>query len=94
MSELVQRAHVIFHGRVQGVGFRYTVSRAATAYENVTGIVSNLPNGTVELIAEGSTTDITALLSDIRGEMARYITDMQTEVAETYRAYKSFSIGY
>ena len=42
--------HVFFSGRVQGVGFRYTVKRLASGYE-VSGWVRNLPDGRVELQA-------------------------------------------
>ena len=43
---------VIFVGRVQGVGFRWTTKNLADGFE-VTGYVKNLPNGTVEMVAEG-----------------------------------------
>ena len=41
--------HVIYKGRVQGVGFRYTCYRLAGNHE-VTGFVKNLPDGSVDLI--------------------------------------------
>ena len=41
---------VFYSGRVQGVGFRYTVKRIAGGFE-VTGTVRNLPDGRVELQA-------------------------------------------
>lgn len=41
---------VFYSGRVQGVGFRYTVKRIASGFE-VTGWVKNLPDGRVELQA-------------------------------------------
>lgn len=47
------RQRVIYVGRVQGVGFRYTAQRLAQG-EAVAGFVRNLPNGTVELIVEGT----------------------------------------
>jgi len=47
----------IVSGRVQGVGFRYFAIRAARQ-AGVTGTVRNLPDGTVEAIAEGSTTAV------------------------------------
>jgi acylphosphatase len=47
-----KQMRVIYSGRVQGVGFRYTAKNVATGF-GVTGIVRNLADGTVELIAEG-----------------------------------------
>ncbi|WP_417378964.1 acylphosphatase [Gimesia sp.] len=41
----------IYHGRVQGVGFRYRTTRLAQKYP-ITGYVKNLPDGTVELVAQ------------------------------------------
>lgn len=47
---------VIYSGRVQGVGFRYTVKRIATGFE-VRGWVRNLDDGRVELQASASESD-------------------------------------
>ncbi len=47
----------IVMGRVQGVGFRYFAIRAARQ-AGVVGTVRNLPDGTVEAIAEGSTASV------------------------------------
>ena len=44
MSEV--RKHMIFHGRVQGVGFRYTAKYLARSM-NLTGWVKNEYDGTV-----------------------------------------------
>jgi len=60
-----KRLHVIYSGRVQGVGFRYTAKNVATGYE-VSGIVRNLPEGTVELIAEGSKDELEGFQQAIR----------------------------
>jgi acylphosphatase len=48
----VLRRRLIVHGRVQGVGFRYTIARAATS-RGVAGWVRNRPDGTVEAVFEG-----------------------------------------
>ncbi len=46
------RRRVTVHGRVQGVGFRYSVARAAQS-RGATGWVSNRPDGAVEAVFEG-----------------------------------------
>jgi acylphosphatase len=44
--------HYLVNGRVQGVGFRFFVEHAA-AVEGLHGWVRNLPDGRVEIRAEG-----------------------------------------
>ena len=46
------RRRVLFSGRVQGVGFRYTTEAVASRFQ-VTGWVRNVRDGRVELVAEG-----------------------------------------
>lgn len=41
---------ILYSGRVQGVGFRYSTKQIASGFE-VTGSVKNLPDGRVELLA-------------------------------------------
>ena len=59
------RKHFIFHGSVQGVGFRYRMYYAARS-NDVSGWVKNLYDGTVEAELEGT-------------ESAIDMTVMQTE---------------
>ena len=56
---------VYYAGRVQGVGFRYTAKSVATGFE-VTGIVRNLPDGRVELVAEGLKDELEGFQQAIR----------------------------
>ncbi len=44
--------HAIVHGRVQGVGFRYSAIREAHRV-GIRGTVRNTPAGDVEVLAEG-----------------------------------------
>ena len=62
-----KRAHVFYSGRVQGVGFRYSAREVACGFE-VTGFVRNLPDGRVELVAEGEEEEVKAFLEAIHGE--------------------------
>ena len=68
------RREVCFSGQVQGVGFRYTVMRLA-ANREVTGFVRNLPDGRVQMNAEGASGEIDRLLDGIRDAMGGYILD-------------------
>lgn len=47
------RLHAWVEGRVQGVGFRYWVVRNATSLD-LSGSATNLDDGGVEIVAEGS----------------------------------------
>ena len=60
-----RRVHVFYSGRVQGVGFRYHTKRQATGFE-VTGLVRNLADGRVELIAEGLEQELVEFRQAIR----------------------------
>ena len=67
--------HVFFEGRVQGVGFRWTVKNLARGYD-VTGWVKNLPDGRVELQAAGDADEVDAFIeaieeSDLRSHIRK-----------------------
>ncbi|HTI71823.1 MAG TPA: acylphosphatase [Candidatus Limnocylindria bacterium] len=60
-----RRIHVSYSGQVQGVGFRYQTKRLAAGYE-IVGHVRNVPDGTVELVAEGESGELEAFREAIR----------------------------
>jgi acylphosphatase len=72
------RRRVVFSGRVQGVGFRFTCQSLARGFE-VVGFVRNLPDGRVELVAEGESRELEAFLASIRVEMGTNIKNETTE---------------
>jgi acylphosphatase len=67
------RYTIHFSGHVQGVGFRYTTVRVAEGHA-VAGYVRNLPDGRVELVAEGGKDHLDAFLADILRQMGRHVT--------------------
>src|SRR5947207_2087839 len=64
-KRMKRRLHVLYSGRVQGVGFRYTVKAVVPGFE-VTGAIRNLPDGRVELVAEGLKEELEAFQQAIR----------------------------
>jgi acylphosphatase len=86
------RVNVLYAGRVQGVGFRYTTKTRANGFD-VTGTVRNLPDGRVELIAEGERRELEDFLADIRdSEVGRFIKDEQVAWSEAKQDLKGFEI--
>ena len=72
--------HIYYSGNVQGVGFRYTVKSIATGFE-VTGAVRNLPDGRVELLAEGAPPELARVT---RGDLDRTLrTPESTKLPDT-----------
>ncbi len=87
------RKHVIYSGRVQGVGFRYTTVSLARRYP-VTGYVRNLPDGTVELEVQGEPEAVEALLADVAREFEGYIRDVQVRDVPLRGGEGGFEIRY
>lgn len=88
-----QRREVLYSGRVQGVGFRYTVHRLARNYE-VTGFVRNLPDGRVHLVAEGQADQLDRFLQDVARTMSGYIRDTTVDIAPTTGQFGEFAIRF
>ena len=68
------RRHVIYHVRVQGVCFRM-ISRDLSRGFQVVGYVRNLPDGTVELEAEGELAEVDRFLAAIASEFKSNIRE-------------------
>jgi acylphosphatase len=69
------RRTVLFSGRVQGVGFRYTACHVAKRFE-VAGYVRNLPDGRVEAVVEGEEDEIGRFMKAVSEEMSPGIRDV------------------
>ncbi len=61
----MKRVRIIIDGRVQGVGFRYFVSKQAGEH-NIKGHVRNLFDGRVEVDAEGEGDNLNRFIIDCR----------------------------
>jgi len=83
--------HIFYSGRVQGVGFRYTVKAVAQGFE-VAGTVRNLSDGRVELVAEGEPTELKDFCQAIRdagmGSMIRHEEASEGEATGQFRGFE------
>jgi len=76
---MIDRLHVFITGRVQGVGFRYSTARQATAL-GLTGWVRNLPDGRVEAEFEGAKPELEHMLAWCRtGPALAGVTDVELQ---------------
>jgi len=84
---------VIFKGRVQGVGFRYTTHRVASRYD-LNGFVRNLPDGSVEAVLQGTASNIQACLNDLQDTFGGYLREIKTTEKPVNPQYHDFRISY
>ena len=75
----INRLHAQIEGHVQGVGFRYFTLEQARRL-GLTGWVRNMPNGHVEVCAEGSRQDLEEFLRKLyEGPSGAYVRDIRYE---------------
>lgn len=92
-GKVKQRLHAYLSGRVQGVGMRDFVWRTANSL-GLAGFVRNLPDGRVEVLAEGDP----EVLEELLGQLQQPPVGQVTRVASTWEAaggqYRGFNINY
>ena len=89
-----RRLNAIITGRVQGVAFRwYTVEKAEEL--GLVGWVRNLPDGTVELLAEGMRDKLDKLLEWCHaGPPTARVNDVRIEFGEATGDFTEFGIRH
>ncbi len=93
MEEEVRiQVHAIARGKVQGVGFR-ALARNEAVRLGVTGTVANLPDGSVELYAQGTKAQLQQFLRNLSTQ-AEEISNLFTEYSSIVHPYEQFSIKY
>jgi len=85
------RREVLYHGRVQGVGFRYTARHIAGRFR-VTGYVQNLPDGRVRLVTEGAAAEVDRFLAALAAEMIDNIDGQNDETSPATGEFSDFEV--
>ena len=90
----MKRLHIFFEGRVQGVGFRFTVEHLSRSHE-VTGFVRNLSDGRVEVVAEGEEQELERFIASIcSSPLKRYVLNYTSTWESASGGYKNFTIKF
>lgn len=93
MSEAMT-VRAIVMGRVQGVWFRAS-TRDRANHLGVTGWARNLPDGTVEIVAQGEDAQVQALMEWARqGPPQARVTDLRVEELSDSVELKEFEVRY
>jgi acylphosphatase len=92
-ARATERRTVCYSGHVQGVGFRFTARSVAGGYA-VGGFVRNLPDGRVELVAEGEAGELTAFLAEIHDQLGGHIRSEQCDSQAASGEFLGFEIRH
>ena len=84
----------VVHGRVQGVGFRWSAVREARSL-GLSGMVANRPDGTVEVIAEGDAARLARLITWLeKGPPGARVSSVDVEWMPWSGAYNGFGVDF
>lgn len=93
-QQAIVRLTACVRGRVQGVGYRFFARRAAVSL-GLRGYVRNLPDGAVEVVAEGPRSDLEALLAALgHGPSGARVQDVEASWGAAAGGFGGFAIRH
>jgi acylphosphatase len=88
-----KQLHVYYSGKVQGIGFRYTIQDIASSFK-VCGWVKNLSDSRVEVLAEAEEDTLGSFLKQINQRFSRYIKEANVEWQPASGEFRDFLITF
>lgn len=89
-----QRAHALFFGTVQGVGFRFTVLEISKGWK-ISGFVRNMDDGSVEVVAEGPEGELKGFFDAISGSrLGGLVSETNLSWSPAQGVFRGFKIEY
>jgi len=88
-----KQVHVYYSGRVQGIGFRYTLQDIAN-YQKVWGWVKNLEDSRVEVVAEAEEDVLNSFLQQVNQHFSQYIKDESIEWLPAAGEFRDFRVVF
>ncbi|MCE5315881.1 MAG: acylphosphatase [Parachlamydia sp.] len=92
MEEIVEM-HAIARGNVQGVGFRATTQRIGSEMK-LKGSVKNMPEGTVEIYAQGTKTQIENFCKVMNSHWQGYMEPLAPTLLKGLNRYDGFEVRF
>jgi len=89
----MEQLHVNYKGRVQGIGFRYTVLNFAVQI-GLKGWVKNLSDGRVEMVVQGDEVKIRKFIEEIDNHFEGQIQNKDILKEESIQNLDAFRIHY
>jgi acylphosphatase len=90
----MERCHIFIEGNVQQVGFRF-YARELAFETKITGWVKNLPDGRVEIVAEGEDAQIQEFLQKLNeGRLGKNISEIVKHTETHTGKFTSFGIAF
>ncbi len=94
LTRMIKRKRILAFGRVQGVLFRYNISKVANSLE-LKGFVRNLDDGSVEVLAEGEEDKLNKLIDFCRkGLMFARVERIEVNEEKVKDEFERFEIRY
>ena len=88
-----KQLHLFYSGKVQGIGFRYTVLDIASGLK-ICGWVRNLNDGRVEVLAESEEDTLNVFLEQVKERFSRYIIDATVEWLPASGEFRDFQVQF
>jgi len=88
------KSQIIIQGLIQGVGYRFFVLEQAREY-NIRGYVRNLPDGCVEVAAEGDKGMLNDFIKRLRiGPPSAHVTGIDVKWHEKEYGFTDFDVRF
>jgi acylphosphatase len=88
-----KQAHILYSGRVQGVGFRYTAREIADDL-GITGWAKNLSDGRVEIVAEAQEEIVKSFIEQLSSHFKTYVQNAEVSWLQALGEFNDFSIKF
>lgn len=90
----MKRVHIIVHGYVQGVFFRYTTKRVALGLD-LKGYARNMADGTMEVVAEGPEDKLNELIEFCKkGPEGAEVSNVDVKFEKASNEFDGFGVRY